>query len=143
MLAEATQPMQVLDYENYGGWPVAYASDGLYFAEWDYDGGLLNKTDAGVPSLPMTWRRQTLPDGSEPWLSQSDGGLQARPGRLQATNTLTYSTIDGGIEVPASQACEQGLQTSQVFHLLLYLDDAVYEVGQMQRHNLHTPSCGN
>lgn len=141
LLAQSSQPMQVLDYDNYGGWPVAYAADGLYFAEWDYDGTLLNKTDAGVPSLPMSWRRQTLPDGSEPWLADTDAGRVARPARLQVTQRLTYSV--GGVEVPESVVCDAGagLESSQVFHLLLYLDDAVYEVGEMKRHNTHTPSC--
>jgi hypothetical protein len=143
-LVQATQPMEVLDYENYGGWPVAYAADGLYFARWDYTDQLQNKTDAGVPSLPMTWRRLTLPDGSEPWLAQSDGGVVARTGRLQVTNTITYNEIDGGLEVPASQSCDPGLpplMSTQVFHLLLYLDYAVYEVGEMKRSNSHF-DCG-
>ncbi len=145
LLASAEPPLQVLDYENYGGWPVAYATSGLFVARWDYDDAaqtLLNKTDAGVPSLPMTWRRLALPDGGEPWMASVDGGAPAaRSGHLQVVSEIDYSLPDGGLLPPGvSPASVDGgatLHSEQGFKLLLYLDDAVYEVGRMSRFNAH------
>ncbi len=136
VLAQPDKPLNVLDYDNYGGWPVAYASDGLYIAEWGYDGGLLNKTDAGVPSVPMTWLRQTLPDGSEPWMNL-DGGRQARPAKLQVVENITFSLLDGGAVPPGFVSNGSNEFSQGDFELFIYLDDAVYSVGRMQRFNTH------
>lgn len=81
---DAGEPSNVLDYENLGGWPMAWSSTGAYAAYWDLraDGRLDNKLDSGVLGLPMVWRKLTLSDGGEPWLEATDGGLRAPPGRL-------------------------------------------------------------
>lgn len=114
------EPRQVLDYENLGGWPVAYATSGLWVGRYDLvDGKLDNKLSDGRPGKPMTWRPVTMPDGSTPWLK--DGG--ARPGKLHV------------LASPPSRT--QPYQ--QLFRLFLYLDDAVYEVGTMTRTNVSAP----
>ncbi|MBX7100153.1 MAG: hypothetical protein K1X89_20730 [Myxococcaceae bacterium] len=81
---DAGEPSNVLDYENLGGWPMAWSSTGAYAAFWDLraDGRLDNKLDSGVLGVPMVWRKLTLSDGGEPWLEATDGGLRAPPGRL-------------------------------------------------------------
>lgn len=76
------------DYENLGGWPVVYASTGLFIAQWDLDaaGALVKGYPDGGVARPMTWRRVTLPDGSEPWLRAGRaraGRLFVRPGNPQ------------------------------------------------------------
>ncbi len=139
VLATAETPLKVLDYENYGGWPVAYTTSGLYLARWPVDPGLtlLNKTDAGVPSLPMKWEPVALPDGGTPWLAPAaDGGVVARPARLQVVSDVAFTLPDAG---PLPEGADAGANTfsRQTFHLLLYLDDAVYEVGEMTRVNKH------
>lgn len=92
---------QVIDFENLGGWPVAYATTGLFVAGWDQvDGKLQNRFPNGV-NKPMTWREVKLA-GTDPtpWMrargaragklfvavdpKQPDGGLQ--PHRLLLFN---------------------------------------------------------
>ncbi|MGV3624323.1 MAG: hypothetical protein ACO1OB_26120 [Archangium sp.] len=62
-------PPRVIDYENYGGWPVALTTTGLYAAGWpEVDGVVQNRFDDGRPNRPMDWRPLALPDGGAPWL---------------------------------------------------------------------------
>ena len=124
---ETGQPNQVLDYENLGGWPVAYSTSGLWKAYYDAlpNGKLDNKLPDGRPGKPMEWRKVTLSDGREPWmLPTGDGGTVARQGVL---NVLTgpVAAVDGGF--------------AQVFTLSLYVDNAVYEIGTMTRTNKTAP----
>ena len=112
------EPRQVLDYENLGGWPVAYASSGLWVGQWDLlNGKLDNKLADGRPGKPMEWREVTMADGSRPWMA---AGGTARPGRLHV------------LAGPPGTAPPYGQQ----FKLFLYLADAVYEVGTMGRTNM-------
>lgn len=118
------EPRSVLDYENLGGWPVAYASSGLWVGHYDLVGGRLdNKLADGRPGKPMRWRKVTMADGSEPWLG-ADGA--ARPGKLHVLVGQQLKDVDTGAY-------------KQLFRLFLYLDDAVYEVGSMQRSNNSAP----
>jgi hypothetical protein len=106
---------QVFDYENLGGWPVAYASNGLFVAEYDLnaDGTLANTFADGGLNRPMTWRAVTLPDGGQPWVGA--------PGKVfvKADPVVTTTGADAG--------------TSQTFHLMLFLDHRVLELGTMVR----------
>lgn len=118
------EPRQVLDYENLGGWPVAYATSGLWIGHYDLVNGKLdNKLSDGRPGKPMWWRRVTMADGSTPWL-KPDG--TARPGKLHV------------LVGPQVQVQPEGTY-QQLFRLFLYLDDAVYEVGSMRRSNNSAP----
>lgn len=65
-----TTPVKVLDYENFGGWPVALTTTGLWAASWGIssDGTLENHFDGGASNRPMEWHRLTLADGAQPWL---------------------------------------------------------------------------
>jgi hypothetical protein len=116
---------RVLDYENLGGWPVAYADDGLYLASWDTraDGKLDNKDDAGELNQPMHWRKATLPDGGEPWLG--------------ADGTATRGFLH--VLVGAKLRREGSNNLSQRFLLRLFTDEAVYEVGEVTRVNRFGP----
>jgi hypothetical protein len=75
LLAEALPPgpdgisPQVIDFENLGGWPVAYATTGLFVAGWEVqDGKLLNRFENGV-NKPMTWREVKISgDDPTPWM---------------------------------------------------------------------------
>lgn len=109
--------VQVLDYENLGGWPVAYASTGLFVARWDQgpDGKLLNRFPDGGVNRPMAWREVRLPTGARPWMRPFGG---ARPGRL-AVRVEDPVAADGGV--------------TQRHQLLLFLDDQVLEVGEHVR----------
>lgn len=113
------EPSQVIDYENLGGWPVAYTTTGLFIAEWDLkpDGGLDNRFDGGV-NKPMTWRLVTLPDRTEPWTDPPvDGGPEqqrAKPGKLFVTSD---DVVEGG----------------QAYRLLLFTDDEVRQVAHHVR----------
>lgn len=115
-------PPQVLDFENLGGWPVAYATNGLFVAGWDRnaDGRLQNRFPDGGINRPMTWRRVTLPDGGEPWSSPS---LRTRPGKL-------FTAID-----PVLPGADAGLPDGglQPHRLLLFLDDQVLQVAEHLR----------
>jgi hypothetical protein len=114
------EPRQVVDYENLGGWPVAYATSGLWVGHYDLINGKLdNKLADGRPGKPMQWRPVTMRDGSAPWMN----GSTARPGKLHV--------LAG---TPSRAAPYQ-----QTFRLFLYLDDAVYEVGSMLRTNASAP----
>lgn len=66
---ESTTPARVLDYENFGGWPVALTTTGLYAARWpqDENGVVNNRFPDGRPNRPMDWEELKLPDGSKPW----------------------------------------------------------------------------
>jgi hypothetical protein len=105
---------QVLDYENLGGWPVAYATTGLFVAGWDVvDAKLQNRFPDGGINRPMNWREMRLPDGGAPWLSPRG----AVPGRL-------FVQVDA--RIPAGQPNE-GLR---LHRLLLFLDTEVIEVAR-------------
>ena len=110
----------VLDYENLGGWPVAYATTGLFIAGWDQvDGKLQNRFPNGV-NKPMTWREVTLPDGSTPWTRERGTATGAprlrhtRPGKLFVA--VDPRTPDG-----------------QLYRLLLFNDDEVRQVAHHLR----------
>ncbi len=106
-------PPQVLDYENLGGWPVAYATTGLYIAGWEFVGGALqNRFPDGGINRPMTWREVSLPDGQQPWMKQR----QSRPAKLFVQ---VDPRVDGG---------------TQTHRLLLFLDDEVLQVAHHVRH---------
>ena len=109
----------VLDYENLGGWPVAYATTGLFIAGWDQvDGKLQNRFPNGV-NKPMSWREVTLPDGSTPWTRER--GPTGAP-RLQHTKP-------GRLFV----AVEPRTMDGQLFRLLLFNDDEVRQVAHHLR----------
>lgn len=115
-----------LDYENLGGWPVVYASTGLFVAQWPLgDAGTPESRfpDGGV-NRPMTWSPVTLPDGGTPWMrdARSPRGSvrQARPGRLYVK-----------VEPPLFDAATQGSERS--FELFLFLDDQVLQLGRHVR----------
>jgi hypothetical protein len=100
-------PVQVLDYENLGGWPVAMTSIGLFVAQWPKVGvHLQNRFPDGGEGKAMDWSEVTLPDGGRPWLGKN--------ARLQVVRT----------GVP---------NVEQVYRLLVYTDDAVLEVGTLTR----------
>ncbi len=102
---------QVFDYENLGGWPVAYASNGLFVAEYELvDGGLLNTFPDGGINRPMTWRAVPVP--------LADGG-QLGPGQPGKLFVFADPRADGG--------------TPNTFHLNLFLEHQVLEVGTMVR----------
>lgn len=70
---------QVIDYENLGGWPVAYATTGIFVAGWEQvDGKLQNRFPSGV-NMPMKWREVKLAGAETPWMRPGGG---ARPGKL-------------------------------------------------------------
>lgn len=116
---------QVLDYENLAGWPVAYATTGVYVAAWGQraDGSLDNRFPDGGVNKPMAWREVALPDGGRPWL---DGAGAARDGRLFVKTEAQVTRSDGTY--------------SQTFRLLLFLPDQVLELGRHVRHNTSTVS---
>ncbi|MDP2274181.1 MAG: hypothetical protein Q8N23_12360 [Archangium sp.] len=98
---------RVLDFENLGGWPVAYASTGLFIAGWDQvDGKLQNRFPNGV-TRPMTWREVKLEGDATPWKTQ--------PGKLFVTQ---------------EKEGDAGLTRHQ---LLLFTDDEVREVAHHLR----------
>ena len=110
------QPSQVIDYENLGGWPVAYTSTGLFIAGWDLKGEKLdNRFEDGV-NKPMRWRKVTMPDGTEPWTNPPSAAAvrrqRTKPGKLFV-------------------ARDEVVGTSQQYRLLLFTDD---EVRQVARH---------
>lgn len=114
---------QVLDYENIGGWPVAYATTGLFIAGWDQvDGKLQNRFPDGV-NRPMTWREVKLEGNVRPWMRRlADGSeprvAQTKPGKL-------FVSVEPRI---ANDRPYAGLQP---YRLLLFVDD---EVRQVARH---------
>jgi hypothetical protein len=109
-LAEPLPSGQVIDFENLGGWPVAYATTGLFIAGWDQvDGKLQNRFPNGV-NKPMTWREVKLSGNNPtPWMTEAG----ARAGKLF-------------VAVDPKQA--DGLQ---LHRLLLFNDN---EVRQVARH---------
>lgn len=114
---------QVLDYENLGGWPVAYATTGIFIAGWDVvNGKLQNRFPDGGINRPMTWREVTL-EGTNPKPWMRDGGLlrptEAKPGRLFVSVDEPVAA-DGGRE--------------QTYKLLLFLDDQVLQVARHVRY---------
>ena len=113
-------PPQVLDYENLGGWPVAYATTGLFVAGWDQvNGKLQNRFADGGINRPMTWREVTLPDGGRPWM-RTDRKKDALPGKLYVAQDPALDAADGGAE--------------QTYRLLLFLDEQVVQVARHVRH---------
>lgn len=61
-------PAKVIDYENFGGWPVALTTTGLWAAGWqEVDGKVQNRFADGRPNRPMDWKKLSMPDGSAPW----------------------------------------------------------------------------
>lgn len=117
-------PAAVLDYENLGGWPVAYTSVGIFVARYDkLESGRLDSrfADGGV-NKPMTWREVTLPDGARPWLRKGPRA-EALPGRLH---------------VIAEPQTGSDRAYRRRFRLLLFLPDGVLELGQHERTNIST-----
>ena len=114
-------PPQVLDYENLGGWPVAYTSMGLFVARWDTTatGALESHFADGGVNRPMTWRKVALPNGKEPWMR----GGEARAAKLF---------------VKTDPQVQEGSLYSQTFTLMVFLDDQVLQVGQHVRTNKST-----
>jgi hypothetical protein len=97
---------QVVDYENLGGWPVAMTDQGLFVALWEKDGlHLQNRFPDGGEGKAMDWQLVTLADGTQPWVGKN--------ARLQVVQT--------------------GQLGARVFHLLVYTDDQVLEVGTLSR----------
>ncbi|MBL8916773.1 MAG: hypothetical protein JNM17_39085 [Archangium sp.] len=103
--------LSVVDYENFGGWPVALARHGLFIARWDTDesGKLLNKFPDGGVNRPMDWREIVQPDGGRPWARKDK-----TRGKLFTSSTRIE---DGGTE----------------FRLHVFLDDGVFQVGSFVR----------
>lgn len=102
----------VLDYENLGGWPVAYTTTGLYIAQWDLqDGKLQNRfPETGARGRPMSWRKVTLPDGTEPWMQTVRGRREARQAKLFVAKD------------------PKNVDNLTPFRLLVFLDDKVLQV---------------
>ena len=119
--SDAGVPAQALDYENLGGWPVVYATTGIFVAGWDLvDGKLQNRFPDGGINRPMDWRELTLPDGRRPWMNPSRRA--ARPGRL-------YVAVEPRVAADAGGP----YAGTQAFRLLLFLDDQVLEIAQHLR----------
>ncbi len=122
--------LQVADYENLGGWPVALTNDGLYVAYWEQtttpDGKLElnNKDPSGNLTRPMPWHEVLLADGSAPWKGRPSR-LFVREGPVEFL-APTPSARDAG---PAQQP------TQQRFTLYAFVGEAVYEVGTLTRSN--------
>ena len=111
-------PAQVLDYENLGGWPAAYATTGVFIAGWAHDNGKLqNRFPDGGINRPMSWTEVTLPDGGRPWM-RTDRKKDARPGKLFVAVDQPVA-VDGGRE--------------QTHRLLLFLDEQVLQVARHVR----------
>lgn len=104
---------KVLDYENFGGWPVALTTTGLYSAGWPLgaDGGVQNRFPDGRPNRPMGWTRRSLPDGGVPWERGDD-----TKGRL-FVQQLTNNETNG----------------KRRFRLLIFLPEQVLELAQYER----------
>ncbi|MFT3712039.1 MAG: hypothetical protein QM817_30725 [Archangium sp.] len=101
--------LKILDYENFGGWPVVLARHGLFVARWDTDpsGKLLNKFPDGGVNRPMEWREITQPGGLRPWADREHGKLFVSSERI----------ADAGTE----------------YKLFVFVDDAVYQAGAFTR----------
>jgi hypothetical protein len=112
---DAGAQVQVEDYENLAGWPVAYTRAGLFIASYAElpDGGLDNKLPDGRLGKPMGWTRVRLAAGNdpEPWLGKS--------GRLQAVK---------GPRVGGSTYTEE-------WKLVVFTGDEVYEAAAATRSN--------
>lgn len=109
--AEGDVPVKVLDYENFGGWPVALTTTGLYAAGWETEGGVVqNKFPDGRPNRPMEWKRLTMPDQSAPWERGAD-----TKGRL-----YVLSTFDAAAKL-------------RHFRLFIFLPEQVIELGHYAR----------
>jgi hypothetical protein len=112
---DAGAQVEVEDYENLAGWPVAYTKSGLFIASYAQlpDGGLDNKLPDGRLGKPMGWTRVTLASGKdpEPWLGKS--------GRLQAVK---------GPRVGGSTYTEE-------WKLVVFTGDEVYEAAAATRSN--------
>jgi hypothetical protein len=107
--SDAGTPLKLIDYENFGGWPVALAGHGLFVARWETDasGKLLNKFPDGGVNRPMEWREIIQPDGGRPWANRTRGKLFVSSQRL----------ADAGTE----------------YKLFVFVDDAVYQAGAFTR----------
>lgn len=66
---------RVIDFANFGGWPLASTASGLYLA-----------TPADAGSRLLSWQHVTLQNGEEPWVGQG--------GKLQVTEDP-----DGGVRL--------------------------------------------
>jgi hypothetical protein len=120
------ESVQLLDYENFGGWPVALASNGLFVAGWETDenGKLMNKYPDGT-AMPMSWVELTMPDGTMPWAraQDDDGGTPyVDEGKLFVdAREVPVALPDGGV--------------GREFHFDLYvfLPDQVIKLGSLER----------
>ncbi len=111
--ADSGVPTKVLDYENFGGWPVALTTTGLYSAGWPLgdDGGVQNRFPGGRPNRPMEWTRRELPDGGAPWERGDD-----TKGRLFV-----------------QQLTNNPMNNDRRFRLLLFLPEQVLELAVYER----------
>lgn len=110
------ESVQLLDYENFGGWPIALASNGLFIARWDVaDNGKLDNKFRDGTAKPMDWKKLMLPDGGTPWLGR-DGKL------FVDTRELSVANPDGGAP-------------GRVFHfdLFVFLSNEVIKLGSFER----------
>jgi hypothetical protein len=124
LIGDGGTRLQVADYENLGGWPVALTNDGLFVAYWDKgeNNELLNKDSSGNLTLPMPWHEAFLGDGGAPWKGRQSR-LFVREGAVEFL-AQTPNPRDGG---PPLQP------TRQRFTLYAFVGPAVYEVGTLTR----------
>ena len=117
IMGDAGTAIRLIDYENFGGWPIALATNGLFIAKWEVvNGKLQNKFDGGA-ARPMDWYEVTMPDGSKPWDLGED-----TEGRLFVDVKEFFVPLpDGGSE--------------RWFHFDLYvfLPDQVLKLGSLER----------
>ena len=71
----------------------------------------------------MNWARVTLPDAGEPWRGKS--------ARLQVTQSVEPFSVESGVRLGPDGGAPTALV--KVFHLLVYTDEQVIEVGQLFR----------
>lgn len=117
--ADAGVAVKLLDYENYGGWPVALATTGLFVAEWDagVNGAGLDNKFANGSAKPMNWMELALPDGGKPWARGDD-----TRGKLFVDVTWNDVTTDAGAKA-----------RDYTYALYVFLDDQVLKLGEFTR----------
>jgi hypothetical protein len=102
--------VKLIDFDNFGGWPVALASNGLFAAGWNLvDGKLQNRFPDGSINRPMDWKELALADGTKPWMVEG----QAR-GRLYVAENL-------------------GTNGQRVYRLYVFLENSVLRLAEYTR----------
>lgn len=117
IMGDAGTAIRLIDYENFGGWPIALATNGLFIAKWEVvNGKLQNKFDGGA-ARPMDWYEVTMPDGSKPWDLGED-----TEGRLFVDVKEFFVPLPDG-------------SSERWFHFDLYvfLPDQVLKLGSLER----------